>query len=240
MPAHMVGEEGDVRIWSLLGSGDQRRVEALLELYARLFPQYAHYVPRMRRRASFGAERRPGHIVHYWLLEVDGQPAGLRTFRYVRSRHVGLAHALAVDPAYRQVQAGGQRLSHFLVRACLDQVSADARRLGDPPVFGMVNEIESRRLMEHYKKMGILELPVEYVEPIFPAGMESLSREQEIALAQFSRMSLGFLPDHASGIQQYTGEMIADFSLAFLVDHYGLPADHWQVRAVLNSIPVLS
>lgn len=240
MAAHLVREAGDVRIWSLLGSGDQRRVEALLELYARLFPQYAHYVPRMRRRASFGAERRPGHVVHYWLLEVEGRPAGLRTFRYVRNRHVGLAHALAVEPAYRQVQVGGQRLSRFLVQACLDQISADARRSGDPAALGMVNEIESPRLMEHYKKMGILELPVEYVEPIFPPEGESLSREQEIALAQFSPMLLGFLPGHAAGILEYTGEMVADFSLAFLVDHYGLPADHRRVQAVLNSIPVLS
>jgi GNAT superfamily N-acetyltransferase len=240
MAARLVHEEGEVKIWSLLGSRDTRRIESMLELYARLFPQYAHYVPRMRRRAEFGEERRAGHVVHYWLVEVDGRPAGLRTFRYVRARHVGLAHALAVDPAYRQVTVGGQRLSMLLVHACLDQIVADARRLGDLPALGMVNEVESPRLLEHYKHNGILELPVKYVEPIFPSEQQGRSREQEIDLIDFEPMFLGFLPDVAEGIRTYTSELIANFSLAFLVDHYGLPVEHPQVQAVLDSIPVMS
>jgi GNAT superfamily N-acetyltransferase len=239
MSADLVLKEGNVAIWSLLGSGDTRRVESLLALYARLFPQYAHYVPRMRRRAAFPAERRAGHIVHYWLVEVDGQPAGLRTFRYVRDRHVGLAHALAVDPAYRGQVVGGQRLSMFLVNACLDQVIADARAFGDLPVLGMANEVESPRLMQHYRKHGALELPVKYVEPIFPPE-EGHSPEGELFQIRFSPMALGFLPDPALRLERCTNEMISDFSLAFLTDHYGLPVEHPQVQAVLGSILVLS
>ncbi|HEX2696710.1 MAG TPA: hypothetical protein VHM28_03320, partial [Anaerolineales bacterium] len=165
---------------------------------------------------------------------------GLRTFRYVRDRHVGLAHALAVDPAYREVRVNGQRLSMFLVHECLNQIIADAKRLGDGPALGMVNEVESPRLMEHYKHNGILELPVKYVEPVFPAEEQGRSREQEIALIDFFPMFLGFLPDGALGeTQTYTSQMVGDFSLAFLVDHYGLPIHHPKVQAVLDSIPVM-
>ncbi|HEY9152208.1 MAG TPA: GNAT family N-acetyltransferase [Anaerolineales bacterium] len=240
MTAQLVRDEGIVKIWELIGSGDEARLEAMLGLYAGLFPQYAHYVPRMRRRAALGHEQRPGHMVHYWLVEVNGQPAGLRTFRYVRNRQCGLAIALAVDPAFRRVTVNEQRLAQFLVYACLDQVIADAKGFGDAPVLGMVNEVETRRLMEHYQNYGIIELPVKYAEPVFPSEHETRSRDEEIALLRFLPISLGFLPNAALNGQAYRVEKVADFVLAFLVDHYGLPVDHPQVRAALDSIPILS
>ncbi len=240
MPAKLVREEGGVRIWSVLGSDDRARIENLLRLYARLFPQYAHYVPRMRRRAEYGDQRRTGHVVHYWLAEVDGQPAGLRTFRYVRQRHIGLAHALAVDPAYRAVEVRGTRLSMFLAAACLEQIAADAQSFGDAPALGIANEVESPRLMEHYKHYGVVELPVRYVEPIFAPEDGGISRAQELERIQFAPMALGFLPDPALEIRAYSSEVISDVALAFLVDHYGLPGGHPRVQAVLDSIPVLS
>ncbi len=236
----LIRSEGRVQLRSLLGSDDTRRIEALLDLYARLFPQYAHYVPRMRRRAAYGAEHRRGQIVHYWLVEVDGRPAGFRTFRYLAGRHVGLAHSLGVDPAYREVYVDGQRLSMFLVRACLEQIINDAARLRDGPCLGMVNEVESPRLMKHYEEHGIIRMPVEYAEPVFPAERQGRSREEELALTRFSPMYLGFLPAPGYEDLNYTGELMADFALAFLVDHYGLPEDHPQVQAVLDSVSVLS
>jgi GNAT superfamily N-acetyltransferase len=236
--AHLVREDGPVKVWELLGSGDDARVDAMCQLYAKLFPQYAHYVPRMKRRAKFGLEKREGHIVHYWLVEVNDQPAAIRTFRYVRARHCGLAHTLAVDPKYREVTVGGQRLSIYLVHACLDQIIANAAELGDSPALGMVNEVESPRLMEHYKRNGIIQLPVTYAEPIFPAEQVGRTREQEIEQIHFSPMYLGFLPNPELDSQVYSASMIADLALAFLVDHYGLPLDHPRVQAVLQSIPL--
>jgi hypothetical protein len=78
------------------------------------------------------------------------------------------------------------------------------------------------------------------VEPVFPAEQPGRTREEEIALARFSPMFLGILPDISRGIPFYTSEMIASFTLAFLIDHYGLPIEHPQVQSVLNSIPALS
>jgi len=227
---------GNVAVYELLGSGDTDRIEKMLGLYAKLFPQYQHYVPRMRRRAQFCNENRKGHIVHYWLIEVDGQPAGLRTFRYVRDRHCGLAHSLAVDPAFREVMVADQRLAVFIIYECLAQVIQDAKERGDLPVYGMVNEVEPHRLMEHYIRNGLVQLPLKYAEPIFPPEVEGRSRSEELESTRFSPMHIGFLPNPEAKVEKYTCEMIADFVKAFLVDHYGLPEEHPAVLAVLETI----
>lgn len=236
MRARLIRMDGSVKVWELNGSGDETRIEAMLELYARLFPQYAHYVPRMRQRAKFGVEHRLGHIVHYWLVEVDGQPAALRTFRYIRTRNCGIAIALAVDPAFREVFVNGHKLSMFLMHTCLDQIIADAEQLGAPPVLGMVSEVEFPRLMEHYQHNGMQELPIKYLEPIFLPKLKT----NEAAPIQFMPAILGFLPNPKLGGRAYDAKNVADFALAFLVDHYGLPVDHPQVQAVLNSIHIMS
>lgn len=236
MSARLVFQEGDVRIYNVLNSGDQPRIEAMLGLYGRLFPQYQHYIPRMRRRAQFGSEHRPGHIVHYWLVEVNGQPAGLRTFRYVPARRCGLAHALAIDPVFRDVRVGEKRLAVFVINECLTQVLRDAQKRGDPPPFGIVNEVEPDRLMEHYARNGLVKLPVKYMEPIFSPEVAGRSRTEEIAAIKFSPMHMGFLPNPNEQLESYSNELIKDFVLAFLTDHYGLPEDHPVVVNVLDSI----
>jgi hypothetical protein len=238
MPARLVEQIENVSVYDLLGSGDTERIEKMLGLYARLFPQYQHYVPRMRRRAQFGNEYREGHVVHYWLVEVDGQPAGIRTFRYVRDRHCGLAHALAIDPTFRNVMVNGRRLSVFIIYECLEQVIRDAREKGDSPVLGMVNEVEPDRLMEHYIRNGLVQLPLKYVEPIFPPEMEGRSRLEELAITRFSYMHMGFLPNPELKVEGYTREMLVDFAKAFLVDHYCLPEEHPAVMEVLETIKV--
>lgn len=231
-----VQQAGNVAIYELLGSGDTERIEKMLGLYAKLFPQYQHYVPRMRRRAQFGNEHREGHIVHYWLVEVDGQPAGLRTFRYVRGRRCGLAHSLAVDPAFRDVVANENRLAVFIIYECLNRVIQDAKERGDLPLYGMVNEVEPSRLMAHYINNGLVQLPLKYVEPIFPPEVDGRSRMDELANIRFSPMHIGFLPNPEVNIEKYTCEMISNFVKAFLVDHYGLPEEHPVVLDVLESI----
>ncbi len=236
MPARLVLNEERTAIYDLTGSEDQARIESLLGLYERLFPRYRHYVPRMRRRLQYQPEHRPGHVVHYWLVEVDGQPAGIRTFRYVRGRRCGLAHALAVDPAFRDIRVRDAKLSIFVIHECLNQVIRDAVERSDPPPLGMVNEVEPDRLMEHYIQNGLVQLPIQYKEPIFPPPDENGNREAELAAITFSPMHLGFLPNPRLNIGKYTRSMIADFALAFLTDHYGLPADHQVTLEVLRTI----
>lgn len=229
-------QKDNVAIYELLGSGDEQRIEAMLGLYQNLFPQYQHYVQRMRRRASYPNEHRENNIVHYWLVELNGQPVGLRTFRYVRHRHCGLAHALAVHPNARATLVDDKKLAVFVIYECLQQIIRDAKECGDVPVLGMVNEVETERLMEHYERNGLIKFPLKYVEPIFPPYVAGRSREDELALVKFSPMHMGFLPNPEIKIEAYTKEMLTDFVLAFLVDHYGLPQTHPTVVETLNSI----
>ena len=236
MPLKPVIQVGNVAIYDLLGSGDTQRIEKMLGLYAKLFPQYQHYVPRMRRRSQFGNEHREGHVVHYWLVEVDGQPAALRTFRYIRNRHCGLAHALAVDPAFREMEVGDHRLAVFIIYECLNQVIQDAKQRGDMPVYGIVNEVEPNRLMEHYMRNGLVQLPLRYVEPIFPPEAEGRSCGEEQAGIRYSPMHIGFLPNPEVNVEKYSHELICEFTKAFLVDHYGLPEQHPTVLEVLDTI----
>jgi len=236
MPARLVIQKDNAAIYELLGSGDEQRVESMLGLYQSLFPQYQHYVQRMRRRARFSNEHRENNIVHYWLIEINGKPAGLRTFRYVRHRHCGLAHALAIHPDFREVLVDNKKLSVFIIYECLHQIIRDAKENGDPPVLGMVNEVETSRLMEHYQRNGLIQLPLKYVEPIF--APESINREDELAKVRFSPMHMGFLPNPEAKVEAYTRQMITDFVLAFLVDHYGLPETHPVVLETLNSIKI--
>ncbi len=238
MSALLVKQEEKVQVYDLLGSADDERIEKMLGLYEKLFPQYQHYVPRMRRRARFGNEHREGHIVHYWLIEVDGQPAGIRTFRYIRNRHCGLAHSLAVDPKFREVRVMGRRLAVFIIYECLAQIIRDAKQLGDPPVLGMVNEVEPDHLMEHYIRNGLVQLPLKYAEPIFPPEVPGRSRLEELAITHFSPMHMGFLPNPEIKIDKYNRKLITDFVNAFLVDHYGLPEDHPAVLDVIQTISV--
>jgi hypothetical protein len=236
MPAKLIFEEGNVAVYDVLNSGDAKRIESLLGLYENLFPQYRGYIPRMRRRAQFASEHRAGQVVHYWLVEVDGQSAGLRTFRYINHRNVGLAHALAIDPSFRETRVQGKRLSVFLIYECLAQILRDAVEKGAPPPLGMVNEVELERLMEHYTRNGLIQLPIQYLEPIFPPEVEGRSRAEELAETTFSPMRMGFLPNPHVKIEKYTHEMIEEFALAFLVDHYGLPMEHPIVLRILESI----
>jgi hypothetical protein len=238
MPARLIKQVKDVAIYDLLDSGDGSKIDAMFKLYRTLLPQYQHYIPRMKRRVNYVNEYRSGHTLHYWLVEVNGKPAGFRTFRYVRGRRCGLAHSLAVAPEFRELKVEGSRLSLFIIHECLDQIVRDACDKGDPSVFGIVNEVEPERLMEHYVRNGLVQLPIKYVEPIFPPEMSGRSRSEELAMTQFSPMHLGFLQNRELKNEGFSNEIVADFAKAFLVDHYGLPEQHAIVQKVISSINI--
>ncbi len=239
MTAHLVKNTENIAIYELLCSGDQIRINHFLSLYTQLFPQYAHYTPRMHRRTEFPQNHRAGQILHYWAIEVDGKFAGLRTFRYIHSRHCGIAIALAIHPDFRSVTVNGQRLSAFVIYSCLEQIIQDSISMGGPPALGMVNEVESPHLMKHYIQNGLIKLPVNYMEPIFPPEKRGRSREEEINQIFFSPMQLGFLKNPAIQVNIEDHCLIQNFTLAFLVEHYNLPENHPVVQKIIESIPTL-
>ena len=230
-------KDNTLAIYELLGSGDSARVESMLALYGTFFPAYKHYIPRMRRRSALPTEARAGHIAHYWLVEADDEPVGLTIFRYVRARACGLGIAFAIVPHARALTVEGKRLSAFIIARIMDQLAGDAKRMGDSDFWGLVTEVEHIDLMNHYKLMGMYQLPIEYLEPVFPPEDSNRTREDEIKLVDFVPAILGLTPSAGRRPDDFERGILENFVLAFLVDHYGLPQDHPTVQAVVNSIP---
>lgn len=228
----IVCSQNDVNIYELLASDDTERLEEMLVLYAQLFPEYAHYVPRMRRRAKFPSEKRKGHFAHYWLLEHRGLPIGLTTFRYVVERECGLGVSFAINAEARAIRVGKQRLSTFIISKIMEQLQEDAAR-SKTGLHGLVTEVEHRNLMEHYKKMGMLELPMHYYEPIYPPEQDGDDKQSNIENIAFIPVILAITPN---GEIELSKPLLKEFAEAFLVDHYELPREHIMVQKTLKSI----
>ena len=233
MPAQIVYEGSRTRIFELLGSGDEVRIDAMLALYSQYFPEYAHYTSRMRRRVVFPMDARPGHMAHYWLIEVDERPMGISTFRYIQKRKCGIGVSVALDSSVRSVMEGDKRLSAIVISETLKRFADDQRTMGDSEFFGMVTEVEHRELMEHYKRLGMLELPIQYFEPVFPAHLNGNKPSEP---ESFKPVILGFTPNPKLPLREFDCKVLTDFALAFLVDHYGLSNDHQVVKSVIESI----
>lgn len=232
MSVDLIHSQDGVNIYELLASGDTERLEEMLALYAKFFPKYKHYVPRMRRRAQFSSEKRAGHFAHYWLFEHDGQPVGLTTFRYIVERECGLGISFVIDRKARSIRVGKQRFSTFIISKIMEQLQEDAART-DTSLYGLVTEVEHKSLMEHYKKMGMLELPVQYYEPVYPPEKEGDSPQSSIEKISFIPVILAITP---YGEFELSKPLLVNFTEAFLVDHYGLPREHACVQKMLKSI----
>jgi hypothetical protein len=232
MTTKPIVEKDGVCIYEMLTSNDAERLEAMLALYAQFFPEYEQYVPRMRRRAAFPADKRPGHLTHYWLFEYEGKPVGLTTFRYIVERECGLGVSFAIDNAARKIQVGDKRLSAFIIDEILAQLKKDAAKTGTD-LYGLVTEVEHRSLMEHYKKMGMLELPMKYFEPIYQAEDKNDDLQSTIEKIKFIPVILAITPAKKFDLSPV---LLKNFAKAFLVDHYDLPENHHKVQETLNSI----
>lgn len=236
MSTGLIFSNAEIKVFELLGSGDIPRINAMLELYARFFPEYAHYTARMQRRAKLPSESRRGHRVHYWLIEYKDTPVGIFMFRYILPRKCGLGTALALDPSVRAVSVDGKPLTAFMFGKVLAQLEKDALAMGSMECFGMVSEIEHLGLMKRFEKFGMVELPLQYFEPIFPPKAEELPEEEMLSKISFIPAHFCILPHPNSSNREYSPKTVKEFALAFLVDHYNLDEDHYKVQEVLESI----
>lgn len=237
MDANSISQDKKVAIYELAGGRDKARLERMLELYARLLPRYAHYTAFMRHEALQRPDADSRFVVHYWLVEVDGKPVGMTSFRYVPARGCGLGHSLAVVPECRKMLVDNERrLSVYIIDSIVRQVQADAHAAGDPEPVGLVVEVEIGMLMEHYKRYGFIEFPINYYEPIFPVDGKTHSQEVRLDRLEFHPMHLGLFPVAGREVDPADHDLLTKAVLAFLVDHYRLPADHDFVKDVLASI----
>lgn len=230
MTAKKILQSDDIAIFELLGSNDENRIEAMLSLYAKFFPEYAHYLPRMRRRAKLPSASRKGHLAHYWLIEYQNKPVGLTTFRYISHRKCGLGIAFALDPSVRALRIENLPLSAFVIAKILTQLESNSNKMGDSEMLGLVTEVEHATLMERYKKFGMIELPIDYCEPVFPP------ENDKNKTIKFIPVFLGITQNPNAPCEYFSPENIEDFALAFLVDHYNLDEKDEKVQEVMQSI----
>ncbi len=230
MSANWIVENSGIKIFELLGSNDENRITAMLSLYTKFFPDHAHYASRMRRRAKLPSASREGHLVHYWLIEYQNKPVGLTTFRYISHRKCGLGIAFALDPSVRAIKTDKMPLSAFVIAQILTQLKADSKKMGNSEMLGLVTEVEHATLMERYKKLGMIELPIDYYEPIFPPEN---AKNQEI---KFVPVFLSIMPSPNAHYERFSVKNLTNFALAFLVDHYNLNENHIKVQEVLRKI----
>jgi hypothetical protein len=230
--------------------GEPEYQQKMLELYEQFFPEYAYYLPYMAYRMSVGIDADPGFIERWWLVEIDGELAGLRLFKYSARRNCGLVLGTAIKPKFRRHSVDGHdRLSNYLIDKSTTQIIADARAAGRPVPLGVVSEFQlpdasmtaeeaayHQHIIDRYREIGCVQLPVDYYEPPHIAGRESYLQGVALAEMPYNHMMLSILPIEGGGFDIHNRQTTTDFALAFLTDHYKLPEDHWVVRRALESI----
>ena len=230
--------------------GEPEYRQKMLKSYSDFFPEYDYYLPYMAYRMEQTIYSDPGFVERWWLIEVDDEPVALRLFKYSARRNCALVLGMAVKPEFRKYAvAGYNRLSEYVVDLSADQIRADAKAADRPVPAGFSSEfqhpeptmtVEEARFHQHiidrYREIGYIGLPVDYFEPPHIVGRESFIQDAAYADLPFHHMLLSVLPIEGGRIDLEDKQMIADFALAYLTDHYKLPEDHWAVRRALDSI----
>ena len=219
-----------------LVGGNVARLDALLAVFAECFPQYAAAAPRLAQKAQQPADANPHFIAHQWLAEVDGQAAGMFSFKYAPGRDLGVAIYLAVRPAWRSLPVTGLPLSAWLIGAGRRQLGADAAAAGRPVPAGIFFEVEPVRLVARYREFGFVELPVEYYEPRYTQPRMGPGEPTDTRQVAFQRTHFGVFPTDSASDAPTGAGIVTSAVLAFMADHYGLPETHWAVARALASI----
>jgi hypothetical protein len=218
---------------TLGGSDDD--IDALLEIHAELFPQYAYYQPFMRERVKQPPDAIPGCIEHWQLIKIDDVAAGISLFKYIQAHCCGLVLAIAVRPAFRSVAAGPYpRLAQYVLMQQVEQIKTDTQRLGQCAPVGLAAEVEDH-LLARYQSYGFVRLPVAYAEPSFTKEAHPLLELAQQRL-ELRPMNLLFYPIMREMFDPTHRAIIGAVVNAFLVNHYGLSEDHWLIHRTMNSV----
>ncbi len=230
--------------------GDPVYRKKMLDLYAETFPEYAYYLPYMDYRMSLPVDADPLFIERWWLIEIDEEPVALRLFKYSPSRRCALVLGTAIKPQFRKHPVPGYpRLLPYLIDLSIEQIETDAISLGQPLPAGFVSEFQlpepgmsreeasyHQHIIERYRELGCVDLPVDYFEPPYIVGRERFVSNVAPDALSFNHMMFSILPLQRGDFDIHDRKQITDFALAFLVDHYRLSEDHWAVRRALESI----
>ncbi len=215
--------------------GSKRDLDDLLAVHRELFAKFSSYIPYMIERAKDPPDADPCFVEHWWLARIDGEPAGIRYFKYVPARHCGLSLGIAVLKPYRHLTFGRYgRFSKLLTLTSLEQLQADAAAAGQPVPVGIVAEVENY-LLPRYDEYDFIRLPIDYNEPSSTPEANAARGEAEDHLS-FRPIQLGVFMLADTSFDPFNRQMLRHMVLAFLADHYSLPDDHPVVCRALESI----
>jgi hypothetical protein len=216
--------------------GSARDLEDLLAVHRELFAKFSSYIPYMVERAKDPPDADPHFVEHWWLARIDGEPAGIRYFKYAPARHCGLSLGIAVLKPYRHITFGRYgRFSKLLTLTSLEQLQADAAAAGQPVPVGIVAEVEDY-LLPRYDEYDFIRLPIDYNEPSTTPEASAARGEETGDNLSFRPIQLGVFKLADTQFDPFNRQVLRDMVLAFLVDHYSLPDDHPMVRRALESI----
>ena len=214
--------------------GNVSHLPALIDLLVEGFPDSVTTLPRVRSKAERGPDADSRFIHHQWLITVSGEPAGATSFSYVPGRNIGLGIYLVIRPPYRQLAvAGHNRLASWLHLAVAQQLISDAELIGRPLPWGLAVEVSVPALAIQYRQYGFRELPVTYAEPQFPEGWRPSGNLDDLPPITWQTAQLGLFPCVGHAIDVHTPQLLTDAVAAFLIDHYGLPAEQPDVQRML-------
>ena len=224
-------------IQDLVG-GEAARIDDYVGLYGELFPEYTRYMPVMRRRAEKPLEESTVEKWHQWLLIVRDKPIGIIGFLYNRNRNIGILMDFAIRPEGRKIEhVEGQKFPLLILQLAMRQMADDAFAEGHASPLFMIAEVEHAALLRKYGEYGYLEFPVEYFEPSFSPELLQVSAEStNFDKMDYKRMHLGAFPFPGRTFDAHSPEIVRIALLAILVDHYGLPADHWLIQKMRLAI----
>ena len=94
----------------------------MLQLYPEIFPEYAYYLPYMAYKMEQSIASDPAFIERWWLIEIEGQSAGLNYIKYAPERNCGFLLSIGFLPQYRKFKMGKySRLLDFIVDGAMSR-----------------------------------------------------------------------------------------------------------------------
>lgn len=211
-----------VVVHDVVGGYGQEFVATMQQIMAAAFPEHLYAAEQLALDAMLPG-RRDGIVVHQWFVTVDGVPAGISLEDSNVFRGVAPIHFLAVVPDLRSVTISGTRLGQWLGEDAVKQLARDGARV----VLGAVGETPDYK-QEPFLRAGWRVLPAAYVEPV--EGWLWPERGME-----FREIPLIWLPPQGADIEALERAVVEAGSAAFLLDMYGLPADHPQVAPLVGA-----
>lgn len=216
-----------LRVEDVMRAPDGRLDDLVTELL-RHFPEHAHVEEELRHvRAGLWPDDEV--LIHAWLLEVGDTPVGFTIFHTSLRRRVVLQHFVGMDPdAGRELP---MRWVKHLADAVFEVGMRDCQQHGTTLLATLgENHPEHARTWERY---GYTTLDIDYREPLHGRQWPEYGELRFFPMTPQIRVT-------DAGRGQTFADVVTAGITAFLLDHYGLPADEPTVVHTLALCAALS